>query len=157
MEDLKSPEAFIQLYENVYKDLYRYALYTLGNVQDAEDAVGDAVLDAYAGIHNLRSKEAFRSWIFAILSAKCKRKRREYANRPEPLGEELPERSLNLEEAVQMRELFERLPEEERLLISLRVWGGYNSKEIGEMLRMNDGTVRSRISRAFARLRVWMT
>lgn len=157
MHDLKNPEIFIQLYEKVYRDLYHYALYTLGNVQDAEDAVGEAVLDAYAGIHNLRSKEAFRSWIFAILSAKCKRKLKEYVNKSEVLREDLPKQGTSLEEAVQVRALFGKLAEEDRILVSLRVWGGYNSKEIGEMLRMNDGTVRSRISRALGKLRTWMS
>lgn len=43
-------EAFAELYRQVYQDLYRFALYTLKNPQDAEDAVGDAVADAFASI-----------------------------------------------------------------------------------------------------------
>ena len=63
-------EAFAELYASVYRDLYRFALYTLGNPEDAEDVVSDTVTDAYAAIHKLRSVEAFRPWIFIILTNK---------------------------------------------------------------------------------------
>lgn len=42
-------DAFIQLYETIYKDLYRFAFYTLQNQQDAEDVISETVLDAFAG------------------------------------------------------------------------------------------------------------
>ena len=74
MEELKKPEVFAMYYQNVYKDLYRFALYTLKNAHDAEDVVGETVLDAYASVEKLRDPGAFRGWIFAILSNKCRKK-----------------------------------------------------------------------------------
>ena len=74
-------EAFAMLYEQIYKRLYQFALYTLKNTQDAEDAVSDTVADAFASIRKLRSEEAFSSWMFRILANKCNRKMREYYNR----------------------------------------------------------------------------
>lgn len=56
-------KAFAELYRGIYQDLYRFALYTLKHSQDAEDAVGDAVMDAWKGIRKLKNEEAFRSWI----------------------------------------------------------------------------------------------
>nr|MCR5388430.1 RNA polymerase subunit sigma-70 [Lachnospiraceae bacterium] len=47
-------DAFGKLYETVYVDMYKYALYMLRNPEDAEDAVADAVTDAYLEIKNLR-------------------------------------------------------------------------------------------------------
>lgn len=41
-----SASAFASLYQEYYLDLYRFALYTLKNRQDAEDVVGDTVADA---------------------------------------------------------------------------------------------------------------
>ena len=76
-------DAFAELYAGIYKDMYRFALYTLRNTSDAEDAVSDAVTDAFASIRKLRSEEAFKSWIFRILSNKCKDKLREYAGKNE--------------------------------------------------------------------------
>ncbi len=65
-------QAFAALYEEVYEDMYRFALYTLKNIQDAEDVVSETVTAAFASIKKLRSAVAFHSWIFRILSNKCK-------------------------------------------------------------------------------------
>ena len=73
--------AFAELYGTIYKRLYQFALYTLGNTQDAEDVVSDTVMDAYAGIKGLKKEESFRAWIFRILSNKCRRKLKEYVNK----------------------------------------------------------------------------
>ena len=83
-----SKEAFAQLYQAVYQDLYRFALYVLKNPEDAQDAVAETVADAYAEIKKLRDSEAFKGWIFKILSNKCKRKLKEYTRKTEPLYEQ---------------------------------------------------------------------
>ena len=44
---IKDTDTFTRLYSEVMKDLYRLALYFLKNKEDAEDIVGEAVLDAY--------------------------------------------------------------------------------------------------------------
>ena len=67
-------KAFSKLYEQVYQDLYRYALCLMRDPHEAEDAVSAAVLSAYEHIHKLRKEEAFKSWIFTILSNICKKR-----------------------------------------------------------------------------------
>ena len=52
--------SFAQLYESCYRDLYRTALYNLGQEEDAKDVVSDTVLAAFENIGKLRSSEAFR-------------------------------------------------------------------------------------------------
>lgn len=120
--------AFAQLYEGVYQDLYRFALYVLKHPQDAQDVVSDTVMDAFAQIGELRKSEAFRAWIFRILSNKCKRKLKEYATRPE------------------------ELPSEERMIIAMHLFCGYSSKEIGKLLDLNENTVRSKESRGIKKM-----
>ena len=44
--------AFQELYQEVYKDLYHYALFVLKNKQDAEDVVADTVVDAFTASKN---------------------------------------------------------------------------------------------------------
>lgn len=147
-------ESFARLYEQVYQKLYRFALYTLCNREDAEDVASDAVADAFASIGKLRREEAFQGWIFKILGNKCKRKLAEYANRAVELTEAFPEPADTGEftEALQVRQLFFALPEEDRMIIGLHLFGGYTSREIGNFLQMNENTVRSRESRALKRL-----
>ena len=43
-------QAFAQLYLQHKDSLYRYAYFKLGNAQDAQDAVSDCIVEAYAGI-----------------------------------------------------------------------------------------------------------
>ena len=81
--------AFARLYQEIYKDLYKFALYTLKDPHDAEDVVSDTVMDAYAGIKGLKKEESFRAWIFRILSNKCRRKLKEYVNKTTELPGEL--------------------------------------------------------------------
>jgi RNA polymerase sigma factor (sigma-70 family) len=147
------PRAFAALYGQIYQDLYRFALYTLKNAHDAEDVVSDTVTDAYASIRRLRSAEAFRSWIFRILSNKCRRKLKEYVFRTEELPDDLSSAGGgDPAEHLEVRKAFSGLEEEERLIISLHLFGGYKSREIAEMLQMNENTVRSKESRALKKM-----
>ena len=61
------------------QDLYRYALCLMRDPHEAEDAVSAAVLSAYEHIHKLRKEEAFKSWIFTILSNICKKRLKQVA------------------------------------------------------------------------------
>lgn len=148
--------AFAQMYETVYIDLYRFALCLVKNKQEAEDAVGEAVLKAYENIGKLRDKDAFRSWIFTITANVCKRRLREAAKRKDESIEDdrfntsITETDYGL--ALDVRKAFFILSEEEQEIIGLSVFGGYNSKEIGKMLGMNDNTVRSKKTRALEKM-----
>ena len=68
-----------------------------------------------------------------------------------PLTEELP--APGPEERQELEELL-ALPAEDRALIHLYYYEGYSTAEIAAMLGRREGTVRSRLSRARAKLRV---
>ncbi len=144
--------AFSRLYETVYQDLYRFAVYTLRHPQDAEDAVSETVTDAFAQISTLKEAAAFRSWIFRILSNKCKRRIRQYVNPPSELDEGIPAGGADLHEMLDVRRAFSLLPDEDRLILSMNLFAGYTSQEIGDLLGMNANTVRSRQSRALKKM-----
>ena len=133
--------AFKELYKTVYQDLYRFALCMMHHPQDAEDAVSEAVLSAYENIHKLRKEEAFRSWIFQILANVCRRKLKSR----ERTETELKEDHASATYCDGLR------TDVERAFLILDD-GGYNSKEIGKMLRMNPNTVRSRRKRALEKM-----
>lgn len=151
-------EAFAQLYQLVYQDLYRFALYTLRNSTDAEDAVSDTVVDAFASIRKLRSADAFRAWIFRILSNKCKNKLREYTRKQIEWKEEIDDTAIeeNFTEGILIRKVFRQLSYEERLIISMHVFGGYTSKEIAKILHKNHNTIRTKESRALRKMALWL-
>ncbi|MBQ7131596.1 MAG: RNA polymerase sigma factor [Oscillospiraceae bacterium] len=146
-------DAFARLYAVIYKELYAFALYSLRNEADAQDAVSDAVIDAFAGIKRLRDEQAFKAWFFRILSAKIKRKQKEYANMPQYVENSDDIAAICSEfESIELQQAMKLLGEEERLVLSLSAIGGYKSKEIAKMCKMKDATVRSKISRAKQKL-----
>lgn len=146
-------DAFGRLYEEVYKDLYHFAVYYLNHTQDAEDVVAETVMDAYASIGGLKKEESFRAWIFKILSNKCRRKRKEYLNKTTELDPELEGSTDEFTESGDLQMAMSCLSEEERLIINLIVIAGYKSNEVASMLHMNANTVRSKQSRAYEKLR----
>lgn len=148
---------FEEQYKKIYQDMYHFALYTLGHCQDAEDAVSEAVADAWKGFGKLKNDEAFRSWIFKILTAKCKRRLKEYLHKTVDLDENMQEayensEAWNVEEAQDVRNAFFTLDGQERLIVSMSVFGGYNSREIGKCLFLKDSTVRSKLARALEKM-----
>lgn len=146
-------DAFTELYKEIYQDLYHFAYYMLKHVEDAKDVVSDTVMDAWVSIGMLKKDEAFRSWMFSILSNKCKAKMREYANRPAELTETLSDtlqapESVTTPEQLQLREEFMKLPKTDRFIVGLHVFAGFKTNEVAKLLHMNANTVRSRESRA---------
>lgn len=150
-------QAFAALYSQVYQDLYRFALYTLKNTQDAEDVVADTVISAYEQIGKLREAEAFRGWIFKILSNLCKRKLKEYVNKTVELPEDLAAKEVDLAGNAQVRDAFWKLEDEDRMIVSMHLFAGYTSQEMGDILHMNHNTVRSKESRALAKMEQYMS
>lgn len=150
----KDATAFAGLYELLYKDLYRFALYTLKNKEDAEDIVSETVMDAYASIQKLRQEEAFKAWIFRILTNKCKNRLKEYSKKTVDLEEveNLIFQEEEMADTMHIREIFAQLSDEERLIISMHVFGGYHTREIASILHMNHNTVRTKESRAYRKL-----
>lgn len=146
--------AFARLYETVYKELYHTAFYSLrNNEQDAADVVSETVMEAFASIKNLKKPEAFRSWIFRILSVKIKRKQRDYYRQQEELTP--PHAAVDFSYAAsELREILQTLSDTDRLILSLSVLSGYTCEEIGQLCDMPSGTIRSRLSRLKAALRV---
>lgn len=149
-------EAFGRLYQQVALDLYRMALYTLGNPQDAEDVVAETFLEAWKGIHNLRDAASFRQWMMRILSIRCKRRVAKYIQEKGNIDIED-----YLEEGVpdtggpqaEVRDAMARLAPDERQIVLLSVLQGYTMREIAEMLDLPQGTVSSKLHRTLKKLR----
>ncbi len=149
-------KTFAQMYEAVYKDMYRFALCMMKNRQEAEDTVSEAVVAAYENIRKLRNEEAFKNWIFTILSNVCRKRlkkaAKEQVHSREDMISRIPSQEMELGISVDVRRAFFLLEEEEQMIVGLSVFGGYNSQEIGKALKMNPNTVRSKRSRALQKM-----
>lgn len=157
-----SREAFAELYGE-YKDrLYRYALYRLGNPEDAEDAVSECVLAAWKSIGSLRSSKAFGSWIFRILSNCCASRIKDAISSRENIERVINEGGLHPfgqapSLAVELAEALDRLNCEDREIVLLSVIAGMSSGEIADLTGLPAGTVRSKLSRSLAKMREFLS
>lgn len=156
--------AFSQIYEHWQGELYKYALYILGNRYDAEDAVSECFIEAFRGLKNLREPAAFKGWIFRILSIRCKRRIGEFIRARSTLNVDdflfLPSDGPALDEAgvenVQLLKALEALKPDERMILILSTLHGYTTKEIAAILGRPHGTVSARLYRTYGKLRKLM-
>lgn len=145
-------ETFIELIQEYTPNLYRLALGILHNKEDAEDAVAEAVLKAYEKMHTLKDAGKFRPWIMRIAANEAKRI---YAKRKKstPVGnpeEYMPEFQDGRHE---LWELVSGLEGAYREVVILYFYEQFSVKEIGGILHIPEGTVKSRLHRAKQRLR----
>jgi len=132
--------------------LYRIALAMLGSAAEAEDAVQDAFLKYLEKLPRLRQPEDAERWLMRVLINGCKdRLRSAYRRSSVALTEELP--APRPEERETLEELM-ALPPADRALIHLYYYEGYTTGEIAAMLDRREGSVRSALSRARAKLKV---
>lgn len=154
-------QAFAEVYDWIALDLYRVALYTLGNPHDAEDVVQETFVEAYKGIKNLREPDKIKPWMMRILSIRCKRKIGEYVQDRKEMDlddviyglEDGTNISSDVPQMIDVMDAIGELTAEERLIISLATVQGYTVREVAEFLDSPQGTVSSKLHRALAKVR----
>ena len=132
--------------------LYRVAKSMLGSEADCADAAQNALLRAWEKQHTLRDTAYFKTWLTRILINECRAMLRQRA-RFVPLEEEAaegeiaPERDSGLYEAVMGLDVKYRVP------FVLYYIEGFRTREIASMLKLPEGTVKTRLRRAHEILR----
>lgn len=148
-----SRDAFAQEVRSLTDTAFAVAYLILGNRADCEDAMSEAILRAYERRDRLKKRESFRAWFLRILRNEAYdtlRKRR----RLTPV-EELPEREAPEADSAGRLDLYaalSQLTEDQRTALLLQQ-EGYELGEIGAILDVPVGTVKSRLSRAKNTLR----
>lgn len=150
--------AFGELYSLFAGEMYRYALYSLGSREAAQDAVQETALEAFRNIGKLKNESAAKAWFFGILYNVCKHFQREKYKTDFTsldLCEELSsaDTSEKLLIGLDLIRLINTLGEQEREIVLLSAVCGYSGKEIADVTGIPHGTVRSKLSRALAKLR----
>ena len=135
-----------------YQDtLYRAALAILGDAQEAEDAVQDAFLRWWERAPDFPDAARERAWLLKVTVNGCKsRLRAPWRRRTAPLLDTYPADGPEERETL---EAVQALPAADRAVVHLYYYEGYKTAEIAAMTGLREGTVRSRLSRARARLR----
>lgn len=130
--------------------LYKIAWSYLYNHQDIEDVFQDTLIKVYENIDSLRDEQYFETWYITILLNECREKLRK--RKREVLQESIAYEDYHIDK-YQFFEELNLLDEKHREVIVLKYASGYTQEEIGEILDIPLGTVKSRIYRALKQLK----
>ena len=133
--------------------LYRVSTTILPQLCDREDAVQGAIEKAWRKQAKLRDDRAMRAWAIRILINECYAMLRR--RRLESPSDTLPERETAPDALPDLYRLFTSLDEKYRLPMVLYYVEGYSVEECARMLKMPQGTLKSRLHRG--RKLLWNT
>jgi RNA polymerase sigma-70 factor (ECF subfamily) len=151
------PDAFAELVRRHQDRLWAVAVRTLGDREEAADALQDALVSAYRRADGYRGEAAVTTWLHRIVVNACLDRVRRRRSRPTVA---LPEQELadprddhaRTETALDVRAALARLPEHQRLALVLVDMQGLSVAEVAAMLGVAEGTVKSRCARGRAAL-----
>jgi RNA polymerase sigma-70 factor, ECF subfamily len=159
------PDAFAELVRRHRDRLWAVALRTLGDREEAADAVQDALVSAFRAAGTFRGQSAVTTWLHRITVNAClDRARRAASRRTSPVADQENFEALMephesaaapAERGELHRELLAALatlPPEQRAALVLVDMQGYPVAEAAEILDVAPGTVKSRCARGRARL-----
>ncbi|MBT2506687.1 RNA polymerase sigma factor SigM [Streptomyces sp. ISL-98] len=159
------PDAFGELVRRHRDRLWAVALRTLGDREEAADAVQDALVSAYRAAHTFRGQSAVTTWLHRITVNACLDRARKAASRKTaPVDDaerldQLLEPHESAEAPAERQDLHRELiaalatlPVEQRAALVLVDMQGYPVAEAARVLEVPTGTVKSRCARGRARL-----
>jgi RNA polymerase sigma factor (sigma-70 family) len=162
------PELFAVIFDRHASEIYRYAARRLG-AQAAADVLSDVFLVAFRNRVRYQPERAdARPWLYGIatrvISDHLRTGRRDALLRaalPGPRPAELPTEEISdrlaaREQRPQLVRALHRLSESDRELVLLIAWADLSYAEVAQALDIPEGTVRSRLHRARAKLRDWL-
>jgi RNA polymerase sigma-70 factor (ECF subfamily) len=165
--DVDAFEVMVKMYQG---KMFNIAYRIIGDADDAAEAVQDAFVAAYRNLHAFEQRSRFSTWLYAItvntsrnrMSQVMARKARETHSLDDPAtpdtvkagrepasGEPSPlDQLTRKEQQAKIQECLNMLEPEFREVIVLRDIQGFAYEEIGTMLGLAAGTVKSRLFRA---------
>lgn len=168
--------AFDRLVEMFAPRVYTLAYRLVGNPDDAQDLAQEAFVRVYDALPRFRGEAAFSTWLFRIVTNAChdelaRRRRRPLtlteletgdADGPSPAemlttGESAEDVALRDARRDALHQAVAALPSAFRLVLVLYDIQGFSYEEIAGILRVNLGTVKSRLNRARNLLREKIT
>jgi len=140
---------------------FRVAFSVLRHREDAEDVAQEAFAKAYRSFRQLRDREKFRAWMvrmtwrMALDRQRSNRRRvtREQAAAVDPISNphHVGDRAAQLWQAI------DRLPEKLRMVVVLAGIEGHDMREVGALLDVPEGTVKSRLFQARQQMKEWLS
>ncbi|MCL2697348.1 MAG: sigma-70 family RNA polymerase sigma factor [Oscillospiraceae bacterium] len=148
---------FTRLVIDAEPTLYHISKSILKNDHDCADAVQEAIITAFGKLGTLKHEEFFKTWLCRILINECykihRHKRRIISFDDYMKHEQEADCTQNTELYLALM----KLGEKHRLVTVLHYIEGFRTSEIAVMLKIPEGTVKSRLSKARAELKLLLS
>jgi RNA polymerase sigma-70 factor (ECF subfamily) len=152
------------LYQRHGAALLSYLVGQLGERQRAEEVLQDVMLAAWQAAPRFRGESQVRTWLLAIARYRAINARQRRPPATEPLPEGLPAGNpppfSRLEEADRREEMWQalrELPDDQRETLELVFYHGLSGPEAARVQEVAVGTIKSRLHRAKAALRRYLS
>jgi RNA polymerase sigma-70 factor (ECF subfamily) len=157
-------DAFGELFRRHKDRLWAVALRTLGDPEEAADALQDAMISAFRRASSFRGDSAVTTWLHRIVVNACLDRMRRRAARPATTGNDqqaldiaavaraLPDPSSDSDTSLDVMAALRMLPPDQQAALVLVDMLGYPVADAAEVLGVSVGTVKSRCSRGRVRL-----
>lgn len=155
-------EAFTELIISIQKELYKIAKMRLSSEDDISEAVQNTIIKIYNSLSSLRNPKYFKTWSIRILINECNliykmKSKDKYEEYSENLSCE--DNSGNITKTIDELDfniLIKGLNYDERIAIILFYLEDLTTKEISKILNQSENTIRTRISRARNKLKIYI-
>ena len=160
-------EAFEQLMTSLEKMIWRVCWHYTGDREAASDCGQDTMMRIWRSLDTYRGGCAFETWVYRVAANCCmdylRKKKRDRSESIEPLREQgfdpadpkadTEGQVAKADEHRRLRECIARLPEEQQEALVMTQLEGVPYERAAELLGVSEGTVKSRVNRAKARLK----
>ena len=150
-------DAYTQLILGIRNDLYKICKMRLTNDDEIEDMIQDTMIQTFKNIKKLKDPNKFKWWVIKILINHCnhdyrKKNKRKIVNMEDDFNHfenELYSNNIEtIESDMAFYQLLSNLKYEERMIIILYYSEQFTFKEISQILKINENTVKTRLYRA---------
>ncbi len=161
------PEAFEQLITPLEQLIWRICWHYTGNRESAEDCGQETMIRIWRSLDSYRGDCALESWVYRIAANCCmdylRKKKRDKSVSMEPMQEQgfdpadpspgTEEQVVAADEQKRLREAITMLPEDQREALIMTQLEKVPYEEAARLLGVSEGTIKSRVNRAKARLK----
>jgi RNA polymerase sigma-70 factor, ECF subfamily len=153
-------EAFVELVERTYRQVYTLAARLVGDRYEAEDVAQEAYLRVHRSLRTFRGDSSFQTWLYRIVANTAMthlRKRGRFgdlADEPETvlrLADSGP--SVGEVDMDHVRFALNTLPDAQRVILLMKDAYGFSCREIADEMGVSEGAVKVRLHRARRRLK----
>ncbi|MFD1953102.1 sigma-70 family RNA polymerase sigma factor [Paenibacillus thailandensis] len=128
--------------------MYQVAKTILASDADCADAIQEAILKAFEHIRTLREPAYFKTWLLRILINECNQVHRHNKKVIELNEVTVPSSNESGYEKIELKQLLEALPEEERSLLKLYHMDDISIKDLADIYQKPENTIKTRLRRA---------